>query len=293
MEQAIYETARNESPADRIKHLKEELFKPGGPVVPPSPAAPAPTASETVTEFGRRGKKITGKLPPHFPPARRVINTPEHQARFEKFILEGSEGEPAPASPAEVTRPPAPSEKPLNPVPVPVPDSIPTPNESEDDMKKKATAKPAPSQALKGSRGIPASPASAKTFDNLFELHKKGEAPTYSEYQAKFGKIDRNVFYSARQKLDRVTKAKQGPAGRGKPAQVFSPAPAAGGNGARIEILYTSDTSPKADIMEELKKILPQVLAAFSASAGIPIDVSELEIKNFAPAGYEIRRKVR
>lgn len=300
MDRSLFEIARNETPEVRTEFLRKHLFKNNGSVPTDIPTsalkAEAEEESEQPREYGRR--TINGKLPPaKFPPARtpRVITSPERQRKFDRFVMQDEPEAVTVVAPPDIpekvfTAPPP--EVPAVSVPIP---SI--PNESEDDMQKKKSATAAkataPSEATKGSRGKAAHPLSAKVFDNLYAMHQKGEHPTHSEYQAKFGKVERNFFYTARTKLDRLTKAKKGPAGRGKPDHVFTPAPAAGGNGARIEILYTSETSPNKDIMEELKKILPVVLAAFSASAGIPIDVSELEIKNFAPAGYEIRRKVQ
>lgn len=293
MDKTTFETALKETPDQRIKYLRESLFKPGG-VVPSVPAAQLRSEGDEETEppreYGRR--TVKGKLPRKFPPARphRIINTPEHQAKFDQFILEAPAPEPL-LPPLKRKRFMLTDSEDLPPVPVPVPITL--KEESEDDMQKKNTRTANPKDL-----SAPKLSAVDKVFNNLKAIHDRGEElPTHLEYKLKFDKVPPHTFYGGRNKLLKEAKqsARAKANGRGKPAEIFVPAPAGeNGNGrARYEAVFESATSPKPEVMAELEKAVPEVLAAFAQAHGLEIAPADFQIRNFAPAGYEIRRVLK
>jgi hypothetical protein len=294
MDAAIFATVEKETPEQRKAFLKGALFKAGGALaaipeptlgprhepprtIPSGPRSPAPPPAPT--------RIVRGIIPPKYPPPKQFPRL----VRRERIMMQDSPEIETPFAPAlEPTS--APSAAPEIKIEADTVPETTTLTESKFTMPPKKSHRIMNSPKATEPKAQKVKPTQ-KIFAVLEPIHTRGgELPTYLEYCKAHGKVEPYQFYQARNKL--LKDKKKTPTGRGRPAEVFTPA-ARNGHAVpgrtQFEILYTTDESPGPAIMAEVQKVLGAVLA--SAIPGASME--EFEFKMFHPKGYEIRRAIQ
>lgn len=121
-----------------------------------------------------------------------------------------------------------------------------------------------------------------RTFAQLMEIAATGKGvPSYRKYLTEYkGKEPKHIFYPARRKA--IQESEKAP---GKPLVAKKDS---------VFILYSSDTNPTPpEVLTEMKKVLLTVLEKFARYNGIPLEKGDVEVKTYAPSGWEIRMNVR
>lgn len=261
MQQTVFEIARHETPEERKNAINAALFNKGAIAtdIPetrgPPPPEPAGTPIEEPPRPQPAPRIITGTLPPKFRPVEQapLPPTPLQENTMAKSKAWTRAG-------ARMTE-----------------------SKTRSDGRIMTTG-PA--------RGPKPSKESTDIFDSLKASYSKsGTIATYTDFQAEVGKVEKNVYASARQKLirhiekglvEKVGKS-NGHAAASRPAAAIASSGVVGAK--RYEQLYESDKPPSTAVLAELKVLVPAILTAILGSG------SSIQFLVHSE-GFEVRRAI-